>query len=306
MSLKNDYLTGPSGLEQNIALAFADGISFVGSGAADVESLSLGDRTGANLGAGGTYTFTVISANATAGAVYSNNGQSFTVSGTISAGTTLICQGKNAPLSAGTLTLVSGTGDPTITFTGFSVVGNTGTYFQIYGPYGGYTFWMSVGPETAPAGLGLTLVPVVLLQTDTATQVATKIAAALTALPNQDFAVLQVGSSIETTSNQAKAVTPLTLGGSGWGTAVASVVTAGANPVGNYLAISNALKSYAQSGRTQFKINMPLYGASINSTTLRANHGNNLILKAYFAGIVNGFANEAIYSYEVKPILNYH
>jgi hypothetical protein len=62
------------------------------------------------------YTFTVTSANATAGAVYSNNGINLTVASTIVAGTTLSCTGTGDPMSSGTLVLVSGTGDATITF----------------------------------------------------------------------------------------------------------------------------------------------------------------------------------------------
>lgn len=66
------------------------------------------------------YTFTVSSANATAGAVYSNNGQSFTIVSTIVAGTSLVSTGSGLPSGSGTLTLVSGTGDATITFSAFS------------------------------------------------------------------------------------------------------------------------------------------------------------------------------------------
>ena len=74
------------------------------------------------------YSFTVASANATAGAVYSNNGETFTVSTTIVAGTTLtttvIPSNTLAPLPSGTLTLVSGTGDATITFSAFVASGS--------------------------------------------------------------------------------------------------------------------------------------------------------------------------------------
>ena len=62
------------------------------------------------------YTFTVTAANATAGAVYSNNGSSFTVQDTAVGATTLITNGTGAPESSGYLTLVSGSGDATITF----------------------------------------------------------------------------------------------------------------------------------------------------------------------------------------------
>ncbi len=66
------------------------------------------------------YTFTVTAANATAGATYTNNSQTFTVLSTIVAGTTLLASGTGAPLASGTLTKVTGTGDATITFSAFS------------------------------------------------------------------------------------------------------------------------------------------------------------------------------------------
>ena len=52
----------------------------------------------------GIFTFTVSSANATVGGTYINNGQTFTVTSTISSGTTLISTGTGVPLSSGTLT----------------------------------------------------------------------------------------------------------------------------------------------------------------------------------------------------------
>lgn len=66
------------------------------------------------------FTFTVTSANATVGAVYSNGSQNFTVSSTIAAGTTLVTTGSGVPSSSGTLILVSGTGDATIAFSAFT------------------------------------------------------------------------------------------------------------------------------------------------------------------------------------------
>jgi len=67
------------------------------------------------------YTFTVTTANATSGDIYSNNGQTFTVTGTIVAGTTLVANGTGAPTASGTLTKVSGSGDATITFSSSTV-----------------------------------------------------------------------------------------------------------------------------------------------------------------------------------------
>lgn len=80
---------------------------------------------------GGTLTrcnnaqFTVTSANATAGATYTNNGQTFTVDATISGGTTLktTMQSSICPEVSGTLTKASGTGDNTIAFSSVAVGG---------------------------------------------------------------------------------------------------------------------------------------------------------------------------------------
>lgn len=76
----------------------------------------------------GLYTFTVTSANATIGATFSNNSQTFTVVGTITAGTTLVCTGTGAPTASGTLTKVTGTGDATITFSAFSLTSTQHTF----------------------------------------------------------------------------------------------------------------------------------------------------------------------------------
>ena len=69
------------------------------------------------------YVFTITSASATAGATYTNNGQTFTVASTISSATTLVMSSSTgAPLSSGTLTLATGTGSATITFSAASPV----------------------------------------------------------------------------------------------------------------------------------------------------------------------------------------
>lgn len=61
--------------------------------------------------------FVVVSANATAGATYTNNGSTFTVISTITGGFNLITSGTGSPLTTGTLTKTSGTGDSAIVFT---------------------------------------------------------------------------------------------------------------------------------------------------------------------------------------------
>ena len=69
------------------------------------------------------YTFTVTSANATAGATYTNNGITFTVVTTIAAGTTLVCTANGFPVAtSGVLTKATGTGDATITFSTYTNV----------------------------------------------------------------------------------------------------------------------------------------------------------------------------------------
>lgn len=67
------------------------------------------------------FTFTVSSANADIGAVYSNGGQNFTVYSTITGATTLVATGAGTAIPSGsTLVLVSGTGDATITFSAYT------------------------------------------------------------------------------------------------------------------------------------------------------------------------------------------
>jgi hypothetical protein len=73
---------------------------------------------------GASVTFTVTTANATAGAIYtSNTGAQFNVTTTLVAGTTLVTTyilSASFPSSSGTLSLFSGTGDPTITYSAFT------------------------------------------------------------------------------------------------------------------------------------------------------------------------------------------
>lgn len=69
----------------------------------------------------GAYDFTITAANATAGATYQNNAQTFTVLDTIIAGTLLQTTGTGDPLASGTLALQDGTGDDPITYSAFTV-----------------------------------------------------------------------------------------------------------------------------------------------------------------------------------------
>lgn len=71
--------------------------------------------------------------------------------------------------------------------------------------------------------------------------------------------------------------------------------------VTNLTAISNDLKAQAALGLTSFTLT---YITSYSPAALRGNKGNNLILKAYLAGITAGLAAQNIYNYEVTPALN--
>ena len=71
--------------------------------------------------------------------------------------------------------------------------------------------------------------------------------------------------------------------------------------VDNLSAIRTALISSAAAGSTKFITTLL---TSYNPSTLRGNKGNNLILKAYLAGIQQGLANQDIYNYECTPTLN--
>lgn len=91
-----------------------------------------------------SYTFTVTSANATIGATYTNNSVTFTVVATIAAATTLLMTSSGAPLTSGTLTKATGTGDATITFS--AAVNTTNSWpFTLAVPGKSYTIDIPVG-----------------------------------------------------------------------------------------------------------------------------------------------------------------
>lgn len=69
----------------------------------------------------------------------------------------------------------------------------------------------------------------------------------------------------------------------------------------NLATISAALIDAAAAGKTKFTVTII---TSYNPSILRGNKGENLILKAYLAGIQQGLANQDIYAYECSPALN--
>ncbi len=103
-----------------------------------------------------TWVFVVSGANATAGAEYSHNGNDYTVKYTISSGSLLYMipdNGSPAPLSSGTLTKFSGTGDATITFTAI----RSALYLKVKmvgGGAGGTGSSTTAGSNGGPGGAG--------------------------------------------------------------------------------------------------------------------------------------------------------
>lgn len=81
-----------------------------------------------NAFANGYYIFQIPSSSVTLGAIYTNNGQTFTVAQSITSNTMLVCSGTGTPLSSGTLTKSSGTGPSTLAFTSFINTNAAGTY----------------------------------------------------------------------------------------------------------------------------------------------------------------------------------
>ncbi len=71
--------------------------------------------------------------------------------------------------------------------------------------------------------------------------------------------------------------------------------------VDNLAAIAAALVAAAAAGNTKFTTTLQ---TTYQPATLRGNKGNNLILKAYLAGIQQGLANQDVYAYECTPALN--
>jgi hypothetical protein len=118
-------ITGP--VSTNVIENWGDGSDGAYLGASGLTLLTR-DMYYSSMAWPAIFTFTVTSANATAGATYTNNGQTFTVQTTIAGGTTLVCNvGTGPPTSSGTLTKATGTGDASITFSAEVTSNNTGT-----------------------------------------------------------------------------------------------------------------------------------------------------------------------------------
>lgn len=71
----------------------------------------------------------------------------------------------------------------------------------------------------------------------------------------------------------------------------------------NLATLSAALIDAAAQGKTSFTVSISGTGA-LNAAYLRSNNANNLLTKAFFAGIQNGLAAQDIYNYECTLALN--
>jgi hypothetical protein len=71
--------------------------------------------------------------------------------------------------------------------------------------------------------------------------------------------------------------------------------------VGQWDAITAGLQLNAAAGLKTFTITIP---TTYLPAALRGNKGNNLIVKAYFSGIVEQLSDQLIYNFECTPVLN--
>ena len=229
MSLRDSYFNGPNGIQQQMDAAFANGIAYVGVGANDISTLSLGDRNGSNLGTGS---------------------------------------------------------------------GNPAKYFSYASPSANYVMWFLVGGEVAPSVAG-TMIQVPILSGDSSTQVAGKIASAMNAAVNMPFQSTSAADVVNMQNSVSGVVILPVSAGTLGGTAVVAQAQAGIAPTGQYSALQQALANAAAGGQQDFRF-VTMGTGSMNTAVLRASNGNNLALRAFFAGIYQALASQQIYDYQVR------
>ena len=71
--------------------------------------------------------------------------------------------------------------------------------------------------------------------------------------------------------------------------------------VGQWDAIAAGLQANAANGLKTFTVTIPV---TYNPSNLRANKGNNLVLKAFLSGVVEALSQQNIYDFECTPTLN--
>jgi len=174
--------------------------------------------------------------------------------------------------------------------------GQPGKYFTYSSPTAIYAMWISVTGEIAPT-VAATLVQVDILSGDSATAVASKIAAAMNGIAGEPFSVVSSADVVTMTNSVAgAAVTAISVGTLGNGCLVNQAVV-GVNPTGNYSVLQSALTAAAAQGLTDFRVLVQGTGSG-NAVYLRYRNGNNQYLSAFFAGISHALANQNIYDYQ--------
>lgn len=181
--------------------------------------------------------------------------------------------------------------------------GIAGLYFDCSSPANTYRVYMVVSGEIAPAVTNQILVPVTLSSGDTNVQVAVKIANALNGIANGPFAATTLADVVQINNELAGVVLASISAGNLGGISAVSQLQAGVGPSGNFNTLQQALLTAASQGSTKFTCTINGTGP-LNAGYLRANKGQNLLLKAFLAGITEGLASQAIYSYECTPSLN--
>lgn len=181
--------------------------------------------------------------------------------------------------------------------------GIAGFYFDCSSISNTYRVYMVVSGEIAPPVTNQILVPVALAGGDNNNAVATKIKNALNAITNEPFAATSLMDVVQIQSELAGVSLASISAGTLGGTAAVSQLQAGVGPSGNFTTLQQALLGAAAQGSTKFTCTITGTG-SVNAGYLRANKGQNLLLKAFLAGIVEGLASQSIYSYECTPALN--
>ena len=182
-------------------------------------------------------------------------------------------------------------------------VGNPGKYFTYSSTTATYAPWYYINGEVAPTVSNATLVQVTVLSGDSPTQVAAKTTAAMNAIAGTPFSVTSSSDVVTMVNNIAGGiVTPISAGTLG-GTAVATQVTAGVNPTGNFSVLQSALVAAAAQGLTRFRVLIQGTGTA-NALYLRYRNGHNLYLSSFFAGILHAMASENIYDYQVALTLD--
>jgi uncharacterized protein (DUF2147 family) len=197
---------------ENLQSGIAGVYSFTASGTTTVTVVSTANQPLAGIPQDGTTAipaqgpsvpiiFTVSSANATAGAIYTDgSGHLYTVSATISSATSLTVSGVGAPIGA-SLSKVSGTGDATITFSSAVTGWATGFSFALTVSDTMLGDWNLVG---LPAGLAPAVnQSFIALTTGSGSSTGTVYAAGVSGIssvevigdPNQSIAPMPVGYS---------------------------------------------------------------------------------------------------------------